>query len=155
MSGNCWQNNLTASMRLSGKSKHAPPIIFIISANVYYAVLFFLLGSPTMRHVNVIWSRLYALGAIISLTVLVAGCGVPEKSASLDATVMAESAGSELTDADEKPTGETLTCRYLPVDTHIDVPYRFQNIPNQDVSESKMRVWREVEAYPARSEQFS
>jgi len=108
-----------------------------------------------MRHVNVIWSRLYALGAIISLTVLVAGCGVPEKSASLDATVMAESAGSELTDADEKPTGETLTCRYLPVDTHIDVPYRFQNIPNQDVSESKMRVWREVEAYPARSEQFS
>ena len=108
-----------------------------------------------MRHVNVIWSRLYALGAIISLTVLVAGCGVPEKSASLDATVMAESAGSELTDADEKPPGETLTCRYLPVDTHIDVPYRFQNIPNQDVSESKMRVWREVEAYPARSEQFS
>ena len=152
MSDDCRRNNLTASMRLSGKSKHAPPIIFIISANVYYAVLFFLLGSPTMRHVNVIWSRLYALGAIISLTVVVAGCGVPEKSASLDATVMAESASGEMTDADEKPTGKTLTNRYLLVDTHIDVPYRLQNMPNQDVSGNTMRVWREVEAYAAHSE---
>ena len=89
-----------------------------------------------MRHVNVIWSRLYALGAIISLTAVVAGCGVPEKSASLEATVMAESAGGELTDADEKPTGKTLTNRYLLVDTHIDVPYRLQNMPNQDVGGS-------------------
>ena len=105
-----------------------------------------------MRHVNVIWSRLYALGAIISLTAVVAGCGVPEKSASLDATVMAESAGGELTDADEKPTGETLTSRYLLVDTHIDVPYRLQNMPDQDVSGNTMRVWREVEAYAAQSE---
>ena len=105
-----------------------------------------------MRHVIVIWSRLYALGAIISLTAVVAGCGVPEKSASLDATVMAESAGGEMTDADEKPTGKTLTNRYLLVDTHIDVPYRFQNMPDQDVGGSTMRVWREVEAYAALSE---
>ena len=92
-----------------------------------------------MRHVIVIWSRLYALGAIISLTAVVAGCGVPEKSASLDATVMAESASGEMTDADEKPTGKTLTNRYLLVDTHIDVPYRLQNMPDQDVGGSTMR----------------
>ena len=105
-----------------------------------------------MRHVNVIWSRLYALGAIISVTVLVAGCGVPEKSASPEAAVMAESVRGELTDADEKPTGKTLANRYLLVDTHIDVPYRLQNMPNQDVSGNTMRVWREVEAYAAHSE---
>ena len=75
-----------------------------------------------------------------------------EKPASLEATVMAGSAGGELTDADEKPTVETLTWRYLLADTHIDVPYRLQNIPNQDVSGSKMRVWREVEAYAAQSD---
>jgi len=89
-----------------------------------------------MGHVNVIWSRLCALGAIISLTAVVAGCGVPEKSASLDATVMAESAGGQMTDTDEKPTGKTLTNRYLLVDTHIDVPYRLQNMPDQDVGGS-------------------
>ena len=65
---------------------------------------------------------------------------------------MAESARCELTDADEKPTGETLTSRYLLVDTHIDVPYRLQNMPNLDVSGSTVRVWREVEAYAAQSE---
>ena len=105
-----------------------------------------------MGHVNVIWSRLCALGAIISLTAVVAGCGVPEKSASLDATVMAESAGGEMTHTDEKPTGKTLTNRYLLVDTHIDVPYRLQNMPDQDVGGNTMRVWREVEAYAAQSE---
>ena len=105
-----------------------------------------------MGHVNVSWSRLCALGAIISLTAVVAGCGVPEKSASLDATVMAESTGGEMTDPDEKPTGKTLTNRYLLVDTHIDVPYRLQNMPDQDVGGSTMRVWREVEAYAAQSE---
>ena len=88
-----------------------------------------------MGHVNVIWSRLYTLAAAVSR-----------------GTVMAESARGELTDADEKPTGETLTSRYLLVDTHIDVPYRLQNMPNQDVSGSTMRVWREVEAYAAQSE---
>lgn len=65
---------------------------------------------------------------------------------------MAESARGELTDADEKPAGETLTSRYLLVDTHIDVPYRLQNMPDQDVSGNTVRVWREVEAYAAQSE---
>ena len=149
MSDDCRRNNLTASMRLSEKSMRAPPIIFIISVKV---VLSFRPRSPTMRHVNVTWSRLYTLAAAIFLTALMAGCGVSEKPASLEATVMAGSAGGELTDADKKPTGKTLTCRYLPADTHFDVRYRFQNIPNQDVSGSKMRVRSEVETFPARSE---
>ena len=45
-----------------------------------------------------------------------------------------------------------ITHKYLLTDTHIDVPYRLQNMPDQDVSGSTVRVWREVEAYAAQSE---
>ncbi len=44
--------------------------------------------------------------------------------------------GTEMAGDAEKPTGKSLTARYLLVDTHIDVPYRLHNKPDQDVGES-------------------
>jgi len=89
-----------------------------------------------MKKLNLIWSNLSALAAVISLTLLVASCGSPEKSASTDDSAKSESMGTEMAGDAEKPTGKSLTARYLLVDTHIDVPYRLHNKPDQDVGES-------------------
>ena len=86
-----------------------------------------------MRNLNLNCSTLSTTLAAFSLTLLVSSCGSPDKAAS---------SSEEMKDKDgmmeemDKPTGKSLTAKYLLVDTHIDVPYRLHNKPDQDVGGS-------------------
>jgi membrane dipeptidase len=69
--------------------------------------------------------------AVFVLTLVIAGCGAPDKSTATDKPEMMDAK-----EALDIPTGKSLTQKYLLVDTHIDVPYRLHNKPDQDVGGS-------------------
>lgn len=68
---------------------------------------------------------------VLVLTLVIASCGAPEQSTSMDKPEMMDAKESK-----DLPTGKHLTQKYLLVDTHIDVPYRLHNNPDQDVGGS-------------------
>ena len=89
-----------------------------------------------MRKNCFVWSHYGATALIAVLTLLVASCGTPEKSTSSDVAAADVPESNPLANTNERPTGKSLTTKYLLVDTHIDVPYRLFNKPNQDVGGS-------------------
>ena len=72
-------------------------------------------------------------GLILALAL--AGCSDPEKvDTNGEGNMMVESGStSSMSDGAKSLDGKQLTQKYLVVDTHIDVPYRLHNKPDQDV----------------------